>query len=277
MPPLLAITDPQLQELSWTIAALITGIVLWATGGWILRPAVGAMGLALGGLVGWVIWQETGIGPPWAAPLAGGIVVACVALLAYRLLSGGLLAASLALMACMGTWAVSACTDAQVPHPPSIAMLGLGSPTEKDVQALEATITEVSLPPATSLADPGKWLEHEELTPFREAWQAVPPDPRLAIMIAAAVGALLGLILATFASTTAAVLLTACGGSLMMLAAGPRLLAMAGLLPGWTSNPSAGSGLAFGWMGLVVLGLIIQALARPRLASTTPPPTPTAS
>ncbi len=273
---LLADSDPQMQALSWTLAALITGIVLWATGGWILRPAVGALGLALGGLLGWIIWKETGIGPPWVAPLAGGIVVACVSLLAYRLLSGALLAASLSLMAGLATWAVAACSQPQVPHPPCVAMLGLTSTPPDQTAPSEATIKPVSLP-MTSLPDPGAWLDHEELTPFREAWQAVPPDPRLAIMIAAAAGALVGLLLATFAATTAAVLLTACSGSLMILAAAPRLLEMAGVLPAWSSIPSAGSGLAFGWVGLVLLGLIIQGLARPRLASTASPPPAAAS
>ena len=277
MYPLVAMTDFQIQELSWVIAAMVTGIVLWATGGWILRPAVGALGVALGALLGWTVWQETGIGPAWIPPLVGGIVVACVALLAYRLLAGAMLAASLALLVGLGAWTVLSLSQEDMPHPPIVHMLGLADTAAADGPApeppttLDTTIAPVALPSA-ALPATTDWLDSEELTPFRLAWSTVPSDPRLVIMIAAAAGALVGLVLATFATTFGAVLLTACCGALLMLAAGPRLLDLAGLSPGWLKSGAAGTGLVIGWIGLTVIGLIVQSLARPRLTAKPTPP-----
>lgn len=276
MYPFVAMSDVQIQELSWVIAAMITGVVLWATGGWILRPAVGALGLALGGLLGWTVWQETGIGPAWIPPLVGGVVVACVALLAYRLLAGGMLAASLALLAGLGTWTVLSVSQEDMPRPPIVQMLGLADSAAVDgvdpeTPTPNTTIAPVALP-AAPLPATTDWLDHEELTPFRQVWSTVPPDPRLIIMIAAAAGALTGLVLATFTTTFAAVLLTACCGGLLILAAGPRLLDFAGLSPSWLESSAAGTGLVIAWIGLTIIGLVVQSLARPRLAATPTPP-----
>ena len=118
-------TEALSGDLLWAIAAFLVGFILWAAGGWILRPAVGALGLGLGALGGLLIWMETGIGPPWAAPLVGGILVACVALLAYRLLAGGMLAATLALLAATSSWSVLHLTEDGVPPPPVATLFGL--------------------------------------------------------------------------------------------------------------------------------------------------------
>ena len=274
MYPFVAMPDAQIQELSWVIAAMITGVVLWATGGWILRPAVGALGLALGGLLGWTVWQETG--PAWVPPVVGGVVVACVSLLVYRLLAGGILATSLALLAGLGTWAVLSVSQEDMPHPPIVQMLGLADSAavggvDPETPTPNTTIAPVALP-AAPLPATIDWLDHEELAPFRQTWSSVPSDPRLMIMIAAAAGALVGLVLATFATTFAAVLLTACCGGLLILAAGPRLLDFAGLPPSWLESSAAGTGLVIAWTGLTIIGLVVQSLARPRLAATPAPP-----
>jgi len=256
--------------LPWVLAALAVGIVLWATGGWVLRSAVGAMGLGLGGLAGMVIWEQTHIGPQWVAPVVGGIVIACVALLAYKLLAGALLAITLAILGGSVAWTVLHITEDEVPPPPVASLFGL--PVE--VEAAPSTpITLVSLPSPLTLQTP-EWTNHEKLVPFRDAWETLPPDPRLMVLAAAGIAALAGLILSTFFTTAAAVLLTAAAGSGLVLAGLPRLLDTWGMVPEWLSGATGGSTMVLVWLGATLLGLIVQGLTRPRLTKA-PPAAPT--
>lgn len=240
-------------DLSWTIAALAVGAVLWATGGWVLRSATAAMGLAIGGLAGWMAWQETGIGPPWAAPAIGAVTVACVALLAYRLLAGGLLAAVLALLCGATAWTVLHLSDPSVIHPPVAALFGLPVADSSDL---------ISALAATGLS--GEATE-AHLAPFRQAWETLAPDPRLVVFVAAACGALCGLVMSTFAASNAAVLLTAAAGSLMILGAIPRLLIAYDVAPAWIQAADTASGAVLTWIALTAIGMAVQGLARPKL------------
>ena len=52
-------TEALSGELLWVIAAFLVGFILWAASGWILRPAVGAIGLGLGALGGLLIFVNT--------------------------------------------------------------------------------------------------------------------------------------------------------------------------------------------------------------------------
>jgi hypothetical protein len=267
------VTESMLSgTLPWTLAALAVGIVLWATGGWVLRSAVGAMGLGLGGLLGMIIWEQTHIGPPWVAPVVGGIVVACVALLAYKLLAAALLTVTLAILGGSVAWTALHLTEAEVPPPPVAGLFGLpvdnlttDSPDNTTVSIYsQHSILPVSFPPdisqrAIDLAN------HEKLVPFREAWESMPPDPRLTVLAAAGIAALAGLILSTFFTTVAAVLLTATAGAGLVLTALPRLMDHWSIAPEWLGGSTAGSAIVLAWLGATVIGLVLQGLTRPRL------------
>lgn len=264
--------------LPWILASLAVGIVLWATGGWVLRSAVGAMGLGLGGLAGMMIWEQTHIGPQWVAPVVGGIVIACVALLAYKLLAGALLALTLAILGGSVAWTVLHLTEDEVPPPPVAGLFGLPADetagTLTDTKASEPVVTgprrsvrPVSLPQgitqhAIDLA------QHERLVPFRDAWETLPPDPRLAVLATAGIAALVGLILSTFFTTAAAVLLTAAAGAGLVLTALPRLLDTWNMVPDWLGGAAGGSTIVLVWLGATALGLILQGLTRPRLTKS---------
>ncbi len=259
--------------LPWILAALAVGIVLWATGGWVLRSAVGAMGLGLGGLGGMMIWEQTHIGPQWVAPVVGAIVIACVALLAYKLLAGALLAITLTILGGSVAWTVLHLTENNVPPPPVAGLFGLpvdelaGEPpdaTPLEQATTHRSILPVSFPP--NITQHAMELgRHEKLVPFRDAWETLPPDPRLVVLATAGIAALAGLILSTFFTTAAAVLLTATAGAGLVLTALPRLLDMWNMTPDWLGGAAGGSTIVLAWLAATALGLILQGLTRPRL------------
>jgi hypothetical protein len=268
--------DPLSGDLLWVGAALLVGFILWAAGGWILRPAVGALGLGLGALGGLLIWMETGIGPPWAAPLVGGVIVACVALLAFRLLAGGMLAAALALLAATSTWSVLHLTEDAVPPPPVAMLFGLphqpppaSAPQQEPASGTssDASFIPVSMPSPLSMAT-SKFSADERLIPFKDAWEQLPPDPRLAVLLFAGAAALAGLVCSTLFGTLGAIMLTATAGGGLILASLPRLLLNWDMLPTWLEGATGGTTLCLAWLGLTAIGLIVQGMTKPNKKTT---------
>ncbi len=252
-------------EFIWALAALAVGLILWVTGGCLLRSAVGALGLGLGALGGLLVWMQTGIGPPWAAPLVGAIIVACVALLAYKLLAGTLLALSLALLGACTAWTLMHVTQPEVPPPPVAMIFGLEHQPEPE----PTEVVLVSLPTPDILGG-NNWAQDERLIPFKESWSLLPVDARLAVLAVAGGSALAGLVVFTLLSSLAAVLLTSVTGAGLMLAASPRILAHWDMAPDWLHESSGGSVMVFAWLTASVLGLVIQALVRPQPGGAQP-------
>jgi hypothetical protein len=203
--------------------------------------------------------MQTGIGPPWAAPLVGAIIVACVALLAYRLLAGALLALSLALLGACTTWTLMHLTQPDVPPPPVAAIFGL----EYEVEPEPAEIVAVSLP-ATKMLDAYAWTQDERLIPFKESWSLLPVDSRLAVLAVAGGSALSGLVIFTLMSSLAAIVLTSVTGAGLVLAASPRVLAHWDMAPDWLHEHSGGSAMVLAWLGASAVGLVIQTMVRPK-------------
>jgi len=245
-------------SLIWLGAALLVGLILWAAGGWLLRSAVGALGFGLGALAGLFAWLETGIGPPWGAPLLGAVVMACVSLLAYRLLAGALLAAAMCLLCTSTGWAVLNLTEASIAAPPVAGMFGLRQPEQ-----VQPTIVPVARQIPSSLPVP-TWPDDARLQPIESAWQTLPADARLTVLAAGGAGAVIGLVTSTLFSGFAAVLLTATAGSGVLLGAGARLLEAVEQSPSWLGADVAESGLVLAWVGLAGLGLAVQGLTRPK-------------
>jgi hypothetical protein len=224
-----------------------------------------------------MIWEQTHIGPQWVAPVVGGIVIACVALLAYKLLAGALLAITLAILSGSVGWTVLHLTEDEVPPPPVAGLFGLPAddaavePSDPaPAEHTEGTPSIFSMPFPPGITQQAVDLaQHDRLIPFRDAWEALPPDPRLAVLAAAGIAALVGLILSTFFTTAAAVLLTATAGAGLVMTALPRLLDTWSMTPDWLGAAAGGSTMVLVWLGATALGLILQGLTRPRL--TKPP------
>ena len=256
-------------DLAWTLAALAVGLMLWAAGGNILRPAVGALGLTVGAIAGWMVWQETGIGPAWAMPLAGALVTACVALLAWHLASGVLLSVLGGLLAGSVAWtAVFLMAPDEIAAPPVADVFGIEHQLLDQANSMEPAVFTPAEASGGSLAEDlvrkrsqslaDQVAARSELAPVRAAWSTVPAQERMIILISAAAAALCGLLLAALAQSTAAVLLTAIGGSLMIAGAVPRLAHTLGATDLGLSAPRAAVVAVIVWFVLALLGCAIQ-------------------
>ena len=99
-----AITDLPLAGMIPVGLALIAGLLLWVAGRRILLGAFAAIGLILGGTAGWMIGELMGLGMQiWIPAVVGGIVFACVAALASRLVVAVAFALTLGIAAPLAT------------------------------------------------------------------------------------------------------------------------------------------------------------------------------
>ncbi len=88
--------------------ALIAGLLLWAAGRRILRVTFVATGFVFGCTVGWLVGELLGLGMEIVVPtLVGGVVFACVAGLASRLVVAVALALTLGIAAPLATMSLA--------------------------------------------------------------------------------------------------------------------------------------------------------------------------
>jgi len=291
-------------SLAWTIVAFGLGLVLWGSGGGIMRPAVGALGLAAGAIAGRMVWLESGVGPEWVLPMVGALATSCVALLAWHLASGMLLSLLAAMLTGSVVWGIASMADSDsVPPPPVAGLFGLQHPTYATTPDASETAqaNDAATPPA---ANPGPdsatpddtpteaaratdtpltadlraqaeagWdhiAASPELAPIRTAWSRVPDNDRFTILVASGIAALLGLLAAALAGRTAAIWLTASGGGLLVMCALPRLVSTMGASNLGFEPQTAAMVVTFGWLTLTILGIVIQMVLR------TPPSAPAA-
>jgi len=280
--------DPVLIEqlASFTIA-LAVGAVLWGLGVVVLRSAVALGGLVLGALVGWLTWVETGgTFPLWAVLLVFAVVVACVSLLIYRLLLAGLLAAILSMVSLVTLWSVLAMSGAaaegstpesgSTPAPlQDLGLLIIGSDTDRaiEVSADEATPpstdTHELLPAAARQAEAIRRELAARFEHLRGAWTELDATRQLIIVGSVLGGLLLGLIIATFAPRTTAVVVTTVLGSLLILGSISRLASLAGapmhdLIDAWILLPIVA------WIALAIAGAFVQCMFSRRKATQGP-------
>ena len=127
--------------------ALIAGLLLWAAGRRILLAAFAAIGFVLGGAAGWLIGELMGLGMQvWIPAVAGGIVLACVAALASRLVVAVAFALTLGVAASLATM--------------TLAQIG-GSSDDQPTQEQITDSADLAGPiPDTSLPeDVAEWLD----------------------------------------------------------------------------------------------------------------------
>ena len=177
--------------------------------------------------------------------LVFAVVVACVSLLIYRLLLAGLLAAILSMVSLVTLWSVlsmsATVAEGTIPEAGStpaplqdLGLLIIGSdatdPTEGDVDEAAPPSTDMHelLPAAARQAEMIRRELATRLEHLRGAWKELDATRQLVIVGSVLGGMLLGLIIATFAPRTTAVIVTAVLGSLLMLGSISRLLSMAG-------------------------------------------------
>jgi hypothetical protein len=99
------------MPLAWLVPALmmlLAGLVLWAGGRRILRGAFMLMGLLLGLLIGLLVhdsWQPNM--PGWVLPVIGGVALAVMAGMTYRLAAAAMMAIALGIVCPLSVMAVN--------------------------------------------------------------------------------------------------------------------------------------------------------------------------
>lgn len=256
---------------------IIVGIVLWAAGRRILRAGFAIVGLLAGAAIGFALGEHPALGlAPWVAAILGAIVVACIFALAYRIAVALSMGAVLAVAAPLCVLAV--------------ASLQAGERADEG-QAKDATTEEVRDSISDWLAQHEQTLkdatdavkrssdEAIERSGLRESaseqieelrgygsrvmeglhaeWEKTPPALRPKLKLAAVIGALAGIVLGLLARRFSDSAITALGGSLLWLT-GLRILAVRMGIGDQPWLPSSAVGFMALWLAAAFIGLGIQ-------------------
>jgi hypothetical protein len=285
-------TVSAIQEMTPTVLVtvglmLVIGIALWAAGRHVLKPCVAIMGGILGGAAGLAIGEQVSFGVPvWAISLAGCTLLACLAVLLYRVVITMTLAIVIATAAPMSLLAVSEWQgdDAET-------VVVAGTVTEETVDPLTAFFNRdrsgdmdavaESLELASELSpetvDPDTVDRLNEARTFverliedaRETWESTPARLRGPILVSAVIGLLVGLVLGTFAPTASTSIVTAFGGSLLWLTGLHTVLVHVGE-PAAQIMPNTPTATAVVWLAIALFGVLIQWIFRTKPADTSP-------
>lgn len=278
----------KIAELPWAALlpvglAFLVGVVLWASGRKLLRSAFAGAGLLAGALGGLLLTESGPIAswgaPPWVVVGVLAVAAAIIAGLAYRLVLAASVAALLGLVAPLGVFVaveMGAVTieegEITVQQPLAAGetdwwdvLADEGGEGATDVSGEAGAAHEPTLILETDESDENqtaqwrRWLTQvrEILVDVGEGILERSPQPLRWVMAAsAAVGMLLGLFLGAAAPAFSAALLTALGGSLLLVSCGWTMVTRLGWSAEWMPS-TAPQWLAW-WAIAAVIGLIVQ-------------------
>lgn len=292
------------QELPWVsfapvIVLIIGGLWIWAAGRRILRAALTMAALLCGAMLGWIIGEAIRTN---AAPLISAIIaaalLAALAAIAYRVAIAGAMAGIVAIAAPLlliaywefrpafahageaqalpGETAAQASSDAPdgASDPGSWLDDQTRASIDRSLEGFAASLdrARAALDASASAHEPtGKhWAQLKRSTSqvvglAKERWLQTPQGQRPMLALAAAGGALLGLLLGSLATVFSASAITSMGGSLMWLSGFNALFLRLGVPEGpWI--PTSATGWLTIWLIASVAGLAIQWTFRKRPA-----------
>ena len=276
-------TTGHTEQLVTFVLAILAGGVLWGLGAVVLRAGIALAGLALGALIGWLTWLETGGSfPLWIILLVFALAVGLVGLLIYRLLLAGLLSGILASVGLVTVWSMltfvpstdqSSVEDRTTPAPLiDVGLLLVGSSERSGAETTpngEGEARDV-LPAAAQRAEAVRRALVARISNLWGQWQLLAPRTQLAVVGSILGGILLGLVLATYARKTSAVIVTAVVGSVLIISSASRLLAMTGapmhqIMEAWVLLPTVALAV------LTIVGVLVQmTLLRRRVVNQEP-------
>ena len=276
----------KIAELPWSglipvVVIFLTGVVMWASGRRVLRVVFAASGLLVGSVLGLAaneVDRVAAVGmPAWSVILIAAVVLAVIAAAAYRLVlaaSIGVLLAGLIPLSVLATIDVSGGIGSDVvtvQQPVATAEPDWFEQwldeADKQVPPTEAQATEIN---ATATEELGQWTVRVRRvwTAFTqlpgEAWDNTSPPLRWILLAGTASGAVLGLFVGAAAPVLSASIVTALGGSLLLLGSGwtmaLKLRAPEQFLPTSTLQ------WLLWWMVAAVIGLFLQWIFRAKPA-----------
>lgn len=262
---------------------LVLGLVMWASGKRALRTVFAAAGLLVGCVLGLALTDvervaEIGM-PAWSIVLIGGVVLGIVALAAYRLVlaaSIGLLLAGLIPLGVLTAEDMGAITFEEgkisVQQPlatsePDIWDEWLNSADNATPPAADVEPTPAS---ASVADDMQSW--NERVTRFyalitdlpRSVWESSSEPMRWIVVASAAAGGVLGLFLGAAAPAISASIVTALGGSLLLLSSAWTIALKLQAPEQWL--PTTTPQWLLWWMVAAVIGLGLQWIFRSKPA-----------
>lgn len=283
----------QMPALGWIplVLLLLLGLVLWAAGRRTLRTGFAAGGLLTGVVVGSVLSHievvaDVGV-PSWVVALAAAVIFALIAAALYRVV----LAASIGvLLGALAGLSVLAADHLQVLPFGAGGDAGAQSTLHSDPPSSGDTTDDLNEwlddvfakdqptppPPAPSADATGAeatvawidWIRRMGAAAVAApgaVWAQCPQRLRWVLGAATAVGALLGLVFGAAAPGFAASIVTALGGSLLVLSTGWIMAVRLGVEQGPVVDASPVTSLSV-WMIAAVIGLGLQWMLKARSA-----------
>ncbi len=249
--------------------ALVTGVMLWATGRRVLKPAFAVIGALLGGFLGHATVPAVGFDEVFgfrgdiAGAVGGGMLGALAALLIFRLAIGVLASGVLA-----GLGILAAAVLIQMnPAPPPETVDSEASPfvevrpttpEEDEASRLPGGLGDLTLEDAQSAAaDPGTFAKDLFVGLKAEAWDPLSTQQRTLLAGGGFVGLLLGLGFSVFFPKKSTALVTAFAGAGIWLPS-VYLIFQALEVPGRAILERSAVQWTAIWLVVSLTGLLIQ-------------------
>jgi len=243
-------------------AGFVAGMILWLAGGRVVQPAFVVLGALGGAWIGAMVLPgvaqtATVFGIPSVyAGLAGGLVAGLViSLVAFKLAMGVSAAFVFAAIGIVGASITLSRTPGALPEP---------SETQKAIQALRDSVADKTSKIRDELrlskgdaAEKVHGYAEELRQDIKGRWDALPTQSQKMLLLAAAGGFILGLLLGLAAPQKCASLVTAMLGGGAVIACGYWLLDA--MNPELASKVQMGPiGIAITWVAVALVGVMVQ-------------------
>jgi hypothetical protein len=281
-----------LQELPWAgfivlCLVIATGLILWAAGRRVLRPALAVIGLMVGAGVGLMIGASLGLGVGvYVAAMVCGAVAACIFALGYRLavamvtMTLFVIASPMAVMTAAEIQAKRAgrtVAEGEIHNPITDELTAwldehgvpaTSLPSEAAARSAAESVTDTLARAKTALskslgqteAARVEWIERFGTSlsnSCKQWWEHTPPKIRPTLTLSAVIGGIVGLLLGIVAPSLSASIVTALGGSMLWLT-GTRVVALRLGVHDSDWLPASSLGWMALWLITTVAGLVIQ-------------------
>ncbi|MEM1071467.1 MAG: hypothetical protein AAGB48_06895 [Planctomycetota bacterium] len=261
-----ALREHPLWAQSGLIIALVVGVMLWASGRRVLKPAFAVIGALLGGFMGHVTLPAIGVDEVGGIPgdivgaAAGGMAGALGAVLIFRLAIGVLTSGVLAGLGILVAAVLIQMNPAPAHDASGQPIAGEIAPVPVDEQNSGATnpLGSITLEDTQeAVKDPGAFARDLFLGLKADVWDPLSTRDRTLLGGAAFLGLLLGLGASVFFPKKSTALVTAFAGAGMWLPS-VYLLSQALDLPGKTILERTAVQWTAIWLVVSLTGLLIQ-------------------
>lgn len=284
----------RIADLPWTglipvAVVFVVGLLMWASGRRVLRTVFAAAGILVGCVMGLAASEvdqviATGM-PAWSVVVFGAVLLGIVAAVAYRLvlaasiglLLAGLIPLGVLVASEMGAVTIQDDGGITVQQPMAAAspdfldewLNEISAPAEAGTKADPMEPTPATASAAEDLPIWGERVRRAYTTVLElpgHMWDGTSGSLRMILLAGAASGAVMGLFLGAAAPAISASIVTALGGSLLLLGSGCAMALKLRAPEQWL--PTTTSQWLLWWMVAAVIGLGLQWIFRTKPADT---------